>query len=188
MRCICVLTRYNVDHDVGVDAPRSYHGNQRGHCAFGWWLVGDDPVPWCHVQSSPALPPAIPSRQPVHLCVFLPTSFQADTHIPHIVMHVYPGVFVVAGTFRSVITLYTMLSAWSQAIRDKEFLVEMRLRNHEPELEEKSNARDDADITIDEIEEGDLAVGGGAVVVGPAPPVDALERHNARHANEDLAF
>jgi E3 ubiquitin-protein ligase MARCH6 len=31
----------------------------------------------------------------------------------------------------------TLLSSWSQSIRDKEFLVEMRLRNHEPAEEEK---------------------------------------------------
>ncbi len=48
-------------------------------------------------------------------------------------MHVYPLVFIVASAFRSAVNLYAALSAWSIAIRDKEFLVEMRLRNHEPE-------------------------------------------------------
>jgi hypothetical protein len=48
-------------------------------------------------------------------------------------MHVYPSLFLLAGSVRSAITLYGMLSSWSQAIRDKEFLVEMRLKNHEPE-------------------------------------------------------
>jgi E3 ubiquitin-protein ligase MARCH6 len=33
-----------------------------------------------------------------------------------------------------------LLSTWSQSIRDKEFLVEMRLRNHEPAEEEKKAA------------------------------------------------
>jgi len=47
-------------------------------------------------------------------------------------MHVYPLVFIVASAFRSAVNLYGALSAWSIAIRDKEFLVEMRLRNHEP--------------------------------------------------------
>jgi hypothetical protein len=50
-------------------------------------------------------------------------------------MHVYPSLFLLAGSVRSAITLYGMLSSWSQAIRDKEFLVEMRLKNHEPESE-----------------------------------------------------
>lgn len=54
---------------------------------------------------------------------------------PTSVMHVYPSVFLLAGSVRSAITLYGMLSSWSQAIRDKEFLVEMRLKNHEPESE-----------------------------------------------------
>ncbi len=47
-------------------------------------------------------------------------------------MHVYPSVFVFASTIRSALKLCHALSAWSVAIRDKEFLVEMRLRNHEP--------------------------------------------------------
>jgi len=42
---------------------------------------------------------------------------------------------VFAATIRSGIVLFDLLSSWSQAIRDKEFLVEMKLRNHEPELE-----------------------------------------------------
>lgn len=48
-------------------------------------------------------------------------------------MHVYPGIFMVAGLIRSGIVLFDMLSSWSQTIRDTEFLVEMRLRNHEPD-------------------------------------------------------
>ncbi|KAF8159833.1 hypothetical protein B0H34DRAFT_704960 [Crassisporium funariophilum] len=50
-----------------------------------------------------------------------------------IFMQVYPTVFIFAGTIRSAVVLFDLLSSWSQAIRDKEFLVEMRLRNHEPE-------------------------------------------------------
>lgn len=50
-------------------------------------------------------------------------------------MHVYPTVFVFAATVRSALVVFDLLSSWSQAIRDKEFLVEMKLRNHEPELE-----------------------------------------------------
>jgi E3 ubiquitin-protein ligase MARCH6 len=50
-----------------------------------------------------------------------------------LVLHVYPGIFMSAGLVRSTVILYSMLSKWSQSIRDKEFLVEMRLRNHEPE-------------------------------------------------------
>jgi hypothetical protein len=50
-----------------------------------------------------------------------------------LVMHGYPGIFAVAGFCRTVVVAYRVLSAWSQTIRDKEFLVEMRLRNLEPE-------------------------------------------------------
>jgi E3 ubiquitin-protein ligase MARCH6 len=50
-------------------------------------------------------------------------------------MHVYPTVFVFAATVRSALVAFDLLSTWSQTIRDKEFLVEMKLRNHEPEVE-----------------------------------------------------
>ena len=50
-------------------------------------------------------------------------------------MHVYPGIFAVAGLFRLVVTGSRTLSRWSQSIRDTEFLVEMRLRNYEQEKE-----------------------------------------------------
>lgn len=48
-------------------------------------------------------------------------------------MHVYPAIFAGAALSRSAIVLFDMLITWSQSVRDKEFLVEMRLRNHEPE-------------------------------------------------------
>ena len=48
-------------------------------------------------------------------------------------MHVYPMVFVFAATARSAIILYGLLRSWSQSIRDKEFLVELRLKNHDPD-------------------------------------------------------
>lgn len=60
--------------------------------------------------------------------------FQNST-VASIVMHVYPTVFVFAATLRSAAVAFDLLSSWSQTIRDKEFLVEMKLRNHEPELE-----------------------------------------------------
>lgn len=50
-------------------------------------------------------------------------------------MKVYPGIFVVAGLMQSSRYINEIVASWSQAIRDKEFLVEMRLRNHEPEEE-----------------------------------------------------
>lgn len=52
-------------------------------------------------------------------------------------MHVYPGIFVFVGLMRSVVVLYDLLSTWSQTIRDKEFLVEMRLMNHDNKSEVK---------------------------------------------------
>jgi E3 ubiquitin-protein ligase MARCH6 len=48
------------------------------------------------------------------------------------VMHIYPGIFTLFAFARSAVAMYGRMTSWSQAIRDKEFLVEMRLRNHEP--------------------------------------------------------
>lgn len=55
-----------------------------------------------------------------------------------VVVHVYPGIFAVIGLSRIVISAMTVLSSWSQAIRDKEFLVEMRLQNLEPDKSEQT--------------------------------------------------
>lgn len=53
-------------------------------------------------------------------------------------MHVYPGIFAVVGLSRMVVSATGVLSGWSQAIRDKEFLVEMRLQNLESDKAEQT--------------------------------------------------
>ncbi|KAJ7881172.1 hypothetical protein B0H13DRAFT_2049858 [Mycena leptocephala] len=55
-------------------------------------------------------------------------------------MEVYPAIFVVVAGVRFGAVLLEMLGTWSQAIRDKEFLVEMRLRNLEPAEPEGSGS------------------------------------------------
>ena len=67
-------------------------------------------------------------------------------------MHVYPTVFVFAATLRSAVVVFDLLSSWSQAIRDKEFLVEMKLRNHEPELHEKGKGVRNDEIRLPPLE------------------------------------
>jgi E3 ubiquitin-protein ligase MARCH6 len=52
------------------------------------------------------------------------------------VMHAYPGMFATVGFYRASVATLRLLSSWSQAIRDKEFLVEMRLQNLEPATNE----------------------------------------------------
>ncbi|KXN87669.1 ERAD-associated E3 ubiquitin-protein ligase doa10 [Leucoagaricus sp. SymC.cos] len=59
-------------------------------------------------------------------------------------MNIYPGIFVVAGLMQSSRYINDMVASWSQAIRDKEFLVEMRLRNHDPNEDELIEVADDA--------------------------------------------
>ncbi|KAF7309457.1 RING-CH-type domain-containing protein [Mycena indigotica] len=49
-------------------------------------------------------------------------------------MEVYPAIFVAAACIRFGSVIVDMLGTWSQAIRDKEFLVELRLRNLEMEV------------------------------------------------------
>ncbi|KAJ7780224.1 hypothetical protein DFH07DRAFT_729968 [Mycena maculata] len=48
-------------------------------------------------------------------------------------MEVYPIIFVTVAGIRFGAVFLEMLGTWSQSIRDKEFLVEMRLRNLEPD-------------------------------------------------------
>lgn len=56
-------------------------------------------------------------------------------------MHAYPGMFATVGFYRASMTTLRLLSSWSQAIRDKEFLVEMRLQNLEPAATSETNAQ-----------------------------------------------
>jgi len=64
-------------------------------------------------------------------------------------VRVYPLIFAVASFSRSSVVLVDMFSVWSQSVRDKEFLVEMRLRNHEPEAKqvEQTPAQDSGNGT-----------------------------------------
>lgn len=50
-----------------------------------------------------------------------------------VVTSIYPGIFAGVGVVRGIWGLHKVYLKWSQAVRDKEFLVEMRLRNLEPE-------------------------------------------------------
>ncbi|KAI0761783.1 hypothetical protein BD413DRAFT_700194 [Trametes elegans] len=73
------------------------------------------------------------------LCTFsphphLPTGCANMRHTT--VVHVYPGLFTLAGLGHAAWVLSRVMRSWSQTIRDKEFLVEMRLRN----LEEQEKA------------------------------------------------
>ncbi|KAG7093540.1 hypothetical protein E1B28_007211 [Marasmius oreades] len=61
---------------------------------------------------------------------YLIPSFNVDNR--SMFTHVYPGIFIVAAFGRSSLMFNDALGNWSQTVRDKEFLVEMRLKNHEP--------------------------------------------------------
>ncbi|GBE86611.1 hypothetical protein SCP_0904900 [Sparassis crispa] len=52
-------------------------------------------------------------------------------------VHLYPSLFTAAGLSHGALLLSKVVASWSQSIRDKEFLVEMRLRNLEPQQEQK---------------------------------------------------
>lgn len=68
-------------------------------------------------------------RQSVFLILFCAFPLISSTD-----MTVYPAIFVFAAVIKSAFLFYELLSGWSQSIRDKEFLVELRLKNHEPEV------------------------------------------------------
>ena len=71
-----------------------------------------------------------------------------------LVLHVYPGIFTAAGLVHGAYALSKVLGSWSQTIRDKEFLVEMRLRNLEPEQEKNAEQQEDSKVEVaTEVEE-----------------------------------
>ncbi|KAK7687757.1 hypothetical protein QCA50_008976 [Cerrena zonata] len=53
-------------------------------------------------------------------------------------LSIYPALFAVAGCTHGIVVLSSLMGTWSQAVRDKEFLMEMRLQNLESEAERKS--------------------------------------------------
>ena len=63
---------------------------------------------------------------------FPPTCFKFLTNTPT-VTSIYPGIFTGVGVLRGAFGLVAVYLRWAQAVRDKEFLVEMRLRNLELE-------------------------------------------------------
>lgn len=52
-------------------------------------------------------------------------------------LHIYPGICTVTAACLAAVAGYDVISTWSQTVRDKEFLVEMRLQNLDPEQESK---------------------------------------------------
>lgn len=63
-----------------------------------------------------------------------------------LVINIYPAIFAGAGIGRAIWSLHEVYGKWSQSVRDKEFLIEMRLRNLEA-VEEKEKAKGiDADV------------------------------------------
>jgi E3 ubiquitin-protein ligase MARCH6 len=53
----------------------------------------------------------------------------------HPVLHVYPGIFCAAALSSSIPSMAKAYQLWTQHVRDKEFLLEMRLQNRDQEAE-----------------------------------------------------
>ncbi|KAI0358245.1 hypothetical protein OH77DRAFT_1475139 [Trametes cingulata] len=67
-------------------------------------------------------------------------------------MHVYPGLFTLAGLGHAAWVLSKATKSWSQTIRDKEFLVEMRLRNLEEQEAQEAREAGEREAAAVEIE------------------------------------
>lgn len=52
-------------------------------------------------------------------------------YVAYAVLHVYPSIFTAVGVSQMIWFLGGFLKTWSQSIRDKEFLVELQLKNYE---------------------------------------------------------
>ncbi len=57
------------------------------------------------------------------------------------VMHIYPSIFTFTACTQVTFGLAGVIKSWSQTVRDKEFLVEMRLQNLDPEPEREQDRR-----------------------------------------------
>jgi hypothetical protein len=68
-----------------------------------------------------------------------------------VVTLVYPGIFVVACMAATMSGLSSTYQTWLQHVRDKEFVVEMRLQNREPNAPEQGPKTDDAPNLVDAV-------------------------------------
>ncbi|KAF9643451.1 hypothetical protein BDM02DRAFT_3132426 [Thelephora ganbajun] len=73
---------------------------------------------------------------------------------------IYPGVFTGVGVVRGMLGLRNAYLKWPQTVQEKEFLVEMRLRNLEPEetMEESVEKKEEQEQEQEEVAVGDLPV------------------------------
>lgn len=99
-----------------------------------------------------------------------------------IVTTVYPGIFTSVGVLRGAFGLVAVYLKWAQSVRDKEFLVEMRLRNLE--LEE---AREKQAEKAEEREREEQ--GQGEAPVQDLPVLDLIENQSDGESdNEEERF
>ena len=83
------------------------------------------------------------------------STISAVTDCPTLVRLIYPSIFVAVAVCQFAMSLVGVFAKWTQSIRDKEFLVELRLRNLDhPRKTEKITSTDrgsgDDAITVDE--------------------------------------
>lgn len=74
------------------------------------------------------------------------------TDVFHADLHIYPGICTFTAGCLAAVAGYDMISSWSQTVRDKEFLVEMRLQNLEP----GQGAKGELDMSEDGPDEDDV--------------------------------
>lgn len=87
-------------------------------------------------------------------------------------MILYPAICGTFAIVRVTVDAYEVLSTWAQSVRDTEFLVELRLRNHEPSIEQ---------LTIPAAAKHDT----GREELAPAPELD---QGDPRHLDGDDAI
>ena len=68
-------------------------------------------------------------------------------------MHIYPGICTLTAGILAAVAAVDMINSWSQTVRDKEFLVEMRLQNLEPGAEPKADSDASGELLVVDVEE-----------------------------------
>jgi E3 ubiquitin-protein ligase MARCH6 len=63
-------------------------------------------------------------------------------------LHVYPGICTLTAGILAAVAAIDIINSWSQTVRDKEFLVAMRLQNLEPGAETKGDLESPGDMSF----------------------------------------
>lgn len=164
-----------------MESPRPYDSNEGSYRSGSRRADGDVDLPGGTAVGAQD-DHKVSQHRPDTLYVPIPFDHSQIPNSSPTVTSIYPGIFVGVGIVRVIWMLHRMYMKWSQTVRDKEFLVEMRLRNLEPGETKGKAVQTRSGEDEDEQEQREAAV-------RDLPVLDLIENQSDGESdNEDERF